>query len=76
MKCVESKVEDGVILKGGIFVGNFMDVGIVESVDFCMWFCCVLEKCDLVLIIKGYCFLVFCFIKELCKIVKFEIKNY
>lgn len=73
---MESEVEEGVILKGGIGVGNFIDVGIVESVDLCMWFCCVFEKCNLVLVIKGYCFFVVCFSKELCKIVKFEIKNY
>lgn len=76
LKCAESKAEDGVTLKGGISAGNFTDVGTVESVDSCTRLCCVSEKCDLALIIKGHCFLVSCFTKELCKTVKSETKNY
>ncbi|RMX60284.1 hypothetical protein pdam_00021442 [Pocillopora damicornis] len=76
LKCAESKAEDGVTLKGGISAGNFTDVGSVESVDSCTRLCCVSEKCDLALIIKGHCFLVSCFTKELCKTVKSETKNY
>lgn len=76
LRCTESEAEDGVTLKGGIGAGNFTDVGTVESVDSCTRLCCVAEKCDLALVIKGHCFLVACFSKELCKTVKAETKNY
>ena len=76
LKCTETEAEEGVTLKGGMEAGNFTDVGTVESIDSCTRLCCVSERCDLAMLIKGRCFLVKCFSKELCKTVKTETKNY
>jgi len=76
LKCTESEAEEGVTLKGGMGAGNFTDVGTVESLDSCTRLCCVSEKCDLAMLIKGRCFLVDCFSEDLCKTVKTETKNY
>lgn len=63
-------------LNGGLKAGNFTDVGKVENTNACTRLCCVSEKCDLALVIKGNCFLVSCFTKDLCKTVKTETTNY
>jgi hypothetical protein len=65
-----------VTLNGGLKAGNFTDVGKVESVNACTRLCCVSEKCNLALVIKGNCFLVSCFTEDLCKTVKTETRNY
>ena len=60
----------GVTLRGGLKAGNFTDVGQVDNMVICTKLCCVAEKCDLALMINNNCFLVSCYSRELCEVVK------
>ena len=76
LQCTNSPPQEGVTLRGGLNSGNFTDVGAADSIGACSRLCCVSETCDLALIIRGHCFLVSCFSKELCQTVKVHTKNY
>ena len=76
LQCTNSPPLEGVTLRGGLKSGNFTDVGTADDISACSRLCCVSEKCDLAMVLRGHCFLVACFTKELCETVKTHTKNY
>lgn len=55
-----------VILRGGFYVGKFIDVGRVNGFYICIEFCCKLDECDVVFFVFYWCFLVKCFDEYFC----------
>lgn len=54
------KVFKEVILKGGINVGIYKDVGFVKSMEECLSKCCEFVVCDLVFMFLSRCYFVGC----------------
>eukprot|EP00794_Sanderia_malayensis_P012050 gene12050-13293_t len=70
LQCSATRMKVGVTLRGGLKSGNFTDVGKVDSMVICTKLCCVAEKCDLAMMINQSCFLVSCYSKQLCQLIK------
>ncbi|XP_065651596.1 uncharacterized protein LOC101240327 isoform X2 [Hydra vulgaris] len=70
LQCLATKINTGVTLRGGLNAGNYTDVGTVLDMSMCVKLCCVSEKCDVALMINQSCFIVTCYSKKKCEMVK------
>ena len=70
LQCLATRMNTGVTLRGGLNAGNYTDVGIVLDMPMCVKLCCVSEKCDVALMINQSCFMVTCYSKKKCEMVK------
>lgn len=68
--CQLGKVYHSADLKGALNAGNFLDRGPVTNILQCMEMCCMFKTCDLSYMISGRCYLVECYSRDLCGIVR------
>ena len=68
--CQLGKVYNSADLKGALNAGNFLDRGPVNNILQCMEMCCMFKTCDLSYMISGRCYLVECYSRDLCGIVR------
>lgn len=68
--CQIGKVYNSADLKGALNAGNFLDRGPVTNILQCMEMCCMFKTCDLAYMISGRCYLVECYSRDLCGIVR------
>ncbi|KAJ7382471.1 hypothetical protein OS493_034632 [Desmophyllum pertusum] len=57
-----------VTLRGGLRAGNFTFVGRVSSQEDCVTRCCLTEGCDVTFMVFDRCFLVDCYVEDLCDV--------
>lgn len=66
LMCKNSDIKYNFILKGGIKVGNFMDLGKIVEILMCIWLCCGRKDCDVVLMLEVNCYVVNCYNEDFC----------
>ncbi|KAJ7382508.1 hypothetical protein OS493_034671 [Desmophyllum pertusum] len=57
-----------VTLRGGLRAGNFTFIGRVSSKEDCVTRCCLTEGCDVTFMVLDRCFLVDCYVEDLCDV--------
>ena len=68
--CQLGRVYNSADLKGALNAGNFLDRGPVNNILQCMEMCCMFKTCDLAYMISSRCYLVECYSRDLCGIVR------
>lgn len=67
MYCRFSVVLYDVIFCGGFFVGKFILIGYVDSMEVCVYLCCKRNICDIVLMLRDFCYVIMCVSEEFCE---------
>lgn len=64
--CLHNPISYNVTLTYGLRSGHFKDQGRVDSFDICFRQCCQDDECNLVFLLRNYCYLVSCYDRESC----------
>lgn len=64
--CLHSPISYNVTLHHGLRSGHFKDQGRVDSFEVCFRRCCHDNDCNLVFMLRNYCYLVSCYDQESC----------
>ena len=64
--CLHSPISYNVTLSHGLRSGHFKDQGRVDNFEICFHHCCRDNECDLVFMLRNFCYLVLCYNHESC----------
>ena len=64
--CLHNPISYNVTLSHGLRSGHFKDQGRVDDFDVCFRLCCRDDECNLVFMLRSYCYLVSCYDQESC----------
>ena len=68
--CSHGSTHYGVTLRGGLQAGKFTMEGKMDSINNCIKRCCANQECNLVFMVRRFCYTVVCDNKNLCETVR------